>query len=401
MRQKRLNCNQVEIIETYLPEKLQEDKMLDNSMKLVLAKIYELYYLDNNKGKRTVFYSNKMFMKDIDVNDKSQLVRPVQRLIDKNYITKETGYRNSYMSEATKYTLSDDCYALLPDAFKSKATHRGQITNATLNESKATHTKSTYEGIIEENNALRLKISELEKKIELLENTLKNSKAPSDSDSDTDKEAISVNTMSYDTYPSNDNDKHIALNKPEVSYNISHSQGPGSVKRTKRTVIGQFSKIISNLDKFTDRLNVNLGDTDALKNAIASLKFYKAHSSEATESQRRIVKDKIYRFLETAKHFRLMSDEERLLLDPRSDEYSISMGNKLQFTLAKCKKHMRDKFNGGDNNMEEISDELNRYMDVYSIGLERNREMYFNAVMRYIRDGYTETVTETHDNEIF
>ena len=117
MRKKNLSDNQQEIIETYLPEKLIKSKKLDDSMKLVLANIYRFYMYDKNIGKKSIFRTNRSFMRDIEAKDPNELHRPLTRLIMRGFITRKTG--NSDERIACEYTLMPQFYEMLPDCFKA------------------------------------------------------------------------------------------------------------------------------------------------------------------------------------------------------------------------------------------------------------------------------------------
>jgi len=117
MRRKNLSDNQQEIIETYLPEKLIKSKKLDDSMKLVLANIYRFYMYDKNIGKKSIFRTNRLFMRDIEAKDPNELHRPLTRLIMKGFITRKSG--NSDEKMACEYTLIPQFYEMLPDCFKT------------------------------------------------------------------------------------------------------------------------------------------------------------------------------------------------------------------------------------------------------------------------------------------
>lgn len=117
MRKKNLSDNQQEIIETYLPEKLIKSKKLDDGMKLVLANIYRFYMYDKNIGKKSIFRTNRSFMRDIEAKDPNELHRPLTRLIMRGFITRKTG--NSDERIACEYTLIPKFYEMLPDCFKA------------------------------------------------------------------------------------------------------------------------------------------------------------------------------------------------------------------------------------------------------------------------------------------
>ena len=117
MRKKNLSDNQQEIIETYLPEKLIKSKKLDDGMKLVLANIYRFYMYDKNIGKKSIFRTNRSFMRDIEAKDPNELHRPLTRLIMRGFIARKTG--NSDERIACEYTLMPQFYEMLPDCFKA------------------------------------------------------------------------------------------------------------------------------------------------------------------------------------------------------------------------------------------------------------------------------------------
>lgn len=120
MKQKRLTANQAELVAAFLPQKLQKNRKLTNAVKLVLANIYQLYYLDKNQGKRTVFRSREDFMKDIEAKDKNEIIRPHAILIQNDMVLIKTGTRG----RATEYTLNDELYALLPKQIKGEVSDK-------------------------------------------------------------------------------------------------------------------------------------------------------------------------------------------------------------------------------------------------------------------------------------
>lgn len=198
----------------------------------------------------------------------------------------------------------------------------------------------------------------------------------------------------------NDTDKAvIALSSSEGLSVASCDACEGHPQLSENTseVRERFSRIITHLDSFTERLTRNPKDQETFKNAMASLRYYKEHSSMASSEQKRIVAQKMYRFISVATELSLIGRDELALLDPRTDEYAISLGRKLVFSLDKCKGYFRRKHGHGEKSPAELEDELNDYMDKYSVGLERNRDTYFSAMMKYIENGYTETVQTTSD----
>lgn len=115
-KRKRLTNSQSELVATYLPKKIQKDRKIPTSVKLVLANIYQLHYLQKNWGKRTVFRTRKNFMKDIEAKDKNELNRPRDILVAGNKITYIVGSDG----QATEYILNDELYELLPTQIKGE-----------------------------------------------------------------------------------------------------------------------------------------------------------------------------------------------------------------------------------------------------------------------------------------
>lgn len=115
-KRKRLTNSQSELVATYLPKKIQKDRKIPTSVKLVLANIYQLHYLQKNWGKRTVFRTRKNFMKDIEAKDKNELNRPRDILVAGNKITYIVGSDG----QATEYILNDELYELLPSQIKGE-----------------------------------------------------------------------------------------------------------------------------------------------------------------------------------------------------------------------------------------------------------------------------------------
>ena len=120
MKKKRLTDNQSELVAAFLPQKLQKNKKLSTSVKLVLANIYQLYYYDNNYGKRTVFRTREDFMKDIDAKDKNEVLRPHAVLMQNDMVYIRTGVRG----RATEYTLNDELYAMLPKQIRGEVSEK-------------------------------------------------------------------------------------------------------------------------------------------------------------------------------------------------------------------------------------------------------------------------------------
>lgn len=115
-KRKRLTNSQSELVATYLPKKIQKDRKIPTSVKLVLANIYQLHYLQKNWGKRTVFRTRKDFMKDIEAKDKNELNRPRDILVAENKII----YMVGSDGQATEYVLNDELYELLPTQIKGE-----------------------------------------------------------------------------------------------------------------------------------------------------------------------------------------------------------------------------------------------------------------------------------------
>lgn len=115
-KRKRLTNSQSEIVATYLPKKIQKDRKIPTSVKLVLANIYQLHYLQKNWGKRTVFRERDEFIKDIEAKDKNEVVRPQAYLMANDMVYINPGVRG----RATEYTLNDELYELLPTMFKGE-----------------------------------------------------------------------------------------------------------------------------------------------------------------------------------------------------------------------------------------------------------------------------------------
>lgn len=131
-KRKRLTNSQSELVATYLPKKIQKDRKIPTSVKLVLANIYQLHYLQKNWGKRTVFRTRKDFMKDIEAKDKNELNRPRDILVAGDKITYIVGSDG----QATEYILNDELYGLLPSQIKGEKTsvfaNVNQLNNSQL-----------------------------------------------------------------------------------------------------------------------------------------------------------------------------------------------------------------------------------------------------------------------------
>ena len=125
MKQKRLTDNQSELVATFLPKKLRQNRKLNASVKLVLANIYQLYYFDNNIGKRTVFRTREDFMRDIGAKDKNEIQRPHAVLIQNELVYIKIGVRG----RATEYTLNDDLYQLLPKQIRGEVSEKFKETH--------------------------------------------------------------------------------------------------------------------------------------------------------------------------------------------------------------------------------------------------------------------------------
>lgn len=156
MRQKKLTESQQELIYTYLPAELQKDKSIDNSMQLILANIYQLYYLDKNHGKKTVFRKNYDFLNDIGCSQTNEIIRPFVRLTNGGYITRVVGYNGN----ASEYTLNDTLYNLLPDEVKA---------NVTPNVTSNVTSNVTYQPDNDIIKAMQQEIKELQRQVKELQ----------------------------------------------------------------------------------------------------------------------------------------------------------------------------------------------------------------------------------------
>ena len=179
MKKKRLTDNQSELVAAFLPQKLQKNKKLSTSVKLVLANIYQLYYYENNYGKRTVYRTREDFMKDIDAKDKNEVLRPHAVLMQNDMVYIRTGVRG----RATEYTLNDELYAMLPKQIRGEVSEKFAET---LN----------CKGLI--NSSLQIEDDEVISPLhnELSYSELQHSNVPSDTDTESEKEK---NTCSYST----------------------------------------------------------------------------------------------------------------------------------------------------------------------------------------------------------
>lgn len=175
MKQKRLTDNQSELVAAFLPQKLQKNRKLSASVKLVLANIYQLYYYENNKGKRTVFRTREDFINDIEANDKNEVLRPHAVLMQNDMVFIKSGVRG----KATEYTLNDELYALLPKQI------RGEVSDKFTETLKCKNLKDS-ELQIEENDDISPLYNELN------HNEISDSFVPSDSDTETEIETDEI-----------------------------------------------------------------------------------------------------------------------------------------------------------------------------------------------------------------
>lgn len=179
-KRKRLTNSQSELVATYLPKKIQKDRKIPTSVKLVLANIYQLHYLQKNWGKRIVFRERDEFIKDIEANDKNEVVRPQAYLMANDMVYIKSGVRG----RATEYTLNDELYELLPSMFK------GELSNNFMK--------------FKEDNQLNIKQLETENQEvivpshnSVIDSELQHLNVPSDSDTDTEPETDIKNMMEY------------------------------------------------------------------------------------------------------------------------------------------------------------------------------------------------------------
>ena len=208
-KRKRLTNSQSELVATYLPKKIQKDRKIPTSVKLVLANIYQLHYLKKNWGKRTVFRERDEFIKDIEANDKNEVVRPQAYLMTNDMVYINTGVRG----RATEYTLNDELYELLPSMFK------GELSDNFMK--------------FKEDNQLNIKQLETENQEvivpshnSVIDSELQHLNVPSDSETDTDIETYSGNILELDDTSTRDQDvKNIKENILELdNSNENHNK---------------------------------------------------------------------------------------------------------------------------------------------------------------------------------
>lgn len=175
MKKKRLTDNQSELVAAFLPQKLQKNRKLSASVKLVLANIYQLYYYDNNRGNRTVFRTREDFINDIEAKDKNEVLRPHAVLMQNDMVLIRSGVRG----RATEYTLNDELYNLLPSQI------RGEVSEK-FSELPKHNTLETNDLQSEDKQV----VSPIYNKLN--NNEIQHSNVPSDSDTETeiDKEMI-------------------------------------------------------------------------------------------------------------------------------------------------------------------------------------------------------------------
>lgn len=171
MKQKRLTDNQSDLVATFLPKKLRQNRKLNASLKLVLANIYQLYYFDNNIGKRTVFRTREDFMRDIGAKDKNEIQRPHAVLIQNELVNIKIGVRG----RATEYTLNDELYQMLPKQIRGEVSEKFKETLKS-NTLKTNDLQKSETGIISPSHN-KLNNSELQ-----------HSFVPSDTDTESDTE---------------------------------------------------------------------------------------------------------------------------------------------------------------------------------------------------------------------
>ena len=196
MKKKRLTDNQSELVAAFLPQKLQRNKKLSTSVKLVLANIYQLYYYDNNYGKRTVYRTREDFMKDIDAKDKNEVLRPHAVLMQNDMVYIRTGVRG----RATEYTLNDDLYAMLPKQIRGEVSEKFAET---LNCNSLS------------NSSLQIEDDEVISPLhnELSHSELQHLNVPSESDAETDIEKISM----YTDHEADVTNEQVKLSKDELN----------------------------------------------------------------------------------------------------------------------------------------------------------------------------------------
>lgn len=196
MKQKRLTQNQSELVATFLPPKLQKNRKLSASVKLVLANIYQLYYYDNNRGKRTVFRTREDFMNDIEANDKNEVLRPHAVLMQNEMVIIKSGVRG----RATEYTLNDELYNLLPSQV------RGEVSDK-FAESQKYNTLNTNDLQNEDTQVVSPSYNNL------IDNEIQHSNVPSDTDTETELDIDKE--MNVDTI---DCIVHVPMQSNELTY---------------------------------------------------------------------------------------------------------------------------------------------------------------------------------------
>lgn len=191
-KRKRLTNSQSELVATYLPKKIQKDRKIPTSVKLVLANIYQLHFLQKNWGKRTVFSSLDKFIKDIEAKDKNEVVRPQAYLMANDMVYIKSGVRG----RATEYTLNDELYELLPTMFKGELSDNYKKFNEDNSLNNSQLEIENQEVIVPSHNSV-------------IDSELQHLNVHSDSDTDSD-------THEYNISSNKDINKTILHDKPET-----------------------------------------------------------------------------------------------------------------------------------------------------------------------------------------
>ena len=202
-KKKHLTDSQSELVATYLPQKLQRNRKLTSSVKLVLANIYQLYYFDKNIGKRTVFRTREDFMNDIEAKNKNELTRQHAALIQNDMVYIKTGVRG----RATEYTLNDELYSLLPKQIRGEISDKF-TESLKCKDLKINELQTKEKGIISPSHN------------ELIHNEIWHLNVPSDTETETESETETIQTTE-DKTEQKVNDMKQEVNNQQVQVPLS------------------------------------------------------------------------------------------------------------------------------------------------------------------------------------
>lgn len=155
------------------------------------------------------------------------------------------------------------------------------------------------------------------------------------------------------------------INNNNNSNNSSIPVGSGTNK-----VKENISKIISNMNHFISNIReFNADCTKAVENGNAAIKYYQRHKTSASVKQRAIIEEQIENFQKALKdrkrYIDNLNEGERNKLDPATEEYQISIGNKVVWDYKKALQFAVS-IAESDAKTEECISQMNEYVEQHT-----------------------------------